>query len=245
MQSTLSYFEQLTIQHNNRDFILNVIALVVALLSVIAFYIDYRSRKSKERAEKSILIAKEFAEDIIVRTSLIGDIFTDNGLTKIITKVKFSRLEDFTVEELNSLYSKEDIYKYYKALENIDNTIDKQFNEKSISIYLGKLLNSLEYMCMYIATEVADGEVIYNSLHQNFLNTIHLLYIFIASSNSDNKDKFYTNIIYVYNNWKEIYIRACKKEEKYMRKLKDNESRMIQRKEKISKKLNPKIKKTK
>lgn len=245
MQNTLSYFEQLTLQQGNKNLILNIIALAVALLSVIAFYIDYKSRKSKERAEKSILIAKEFAEDIIVRTSLIADIFAERKLTKIITKVKFSRLEDFTTEELKRLYSEEDIYTYYKTLENIDKSSDKPFDDDSIYIYASKLLNTLEYMCMYIATEVADGEVIYNSLHQTFFNIIHLLYIFIASSNTDNKDKLYTNIICVYNNWKEIYIKACKKEEKYMRKLKDNESRMIQRKEKISKKLKPKIKKTK
>ncbi len=245
MQNTLTYFEYLTLQQGNKNLILNIIALIVAVISVIVFYIDYRSRKSKERAEKSILIAKNFAEDIIVKTSLIAEIFREKKLTEIITKVKFSSLEDFTVEELKSLYVENDIYKYYEILEDMDNSSDKFFDETSISIFIGKLLNSLEYMCMYIATEVADGEVIYNSLHQTFFNTIHLLYIFIASSNNDNKDKFYTNIIYVYNKWKETYIKACKKEEKYMRKLENNESRMIQKKEKISQKLKPRIKKTK
>lgn len=69
-------------------------------------------------------------------------------------------------------------------------------------------------MCMYITSEVADEKYIYNSLHQQFLKTISFIYFEISLVNTDNKDKYYTNIIHVYNLWKNKYIKAQENEEK-------------------------------
>lgn len=67
-------------------------------------------------------------------------------------------------------------------------------------------LNKLEYMCMYFYTNMADDEIVYQSLHQSFLSTITLLYVFIANLNETSSNKYYTNIIFLYNRWKEKYI---------------------------------------
>ena len=75
-------------------------------------------------------------------------------------------------------------------------------------------------MCMYISTRVADEKYIYNSLHQQFLKAISLLYISISLVNTDNKDKNYTNIITVFNIWKDKYIKLEKKEQKIQLKQK-------------------------
>lgn len=80
-------------------------------------------------------------------------------------------------------------------------------------------LNNLEYLCMYIATNVADEKYIYNSLHQQFLKCIALLYFEISIANTDNKDKYYTNIIHVYNLWKKKYLCVVQKEKKLKKKL--------------------------
>ena len=68
-------------------------------------------------------------------------------------------------------------------------------------------------MCMHIASEVADGEYIYNSLHQVLLSSVQTLYARIALLNVNEKDKYYTNIIEVYNQWKEKYLAETEREE--------------------------------
>jgi len=66
---------------------------------------------------------------------------------------------------------------------------------------IGSVLNTLEYFCMYFNTGVADECVVYQSLHQSFLGDVKLLYFAIAIKNVNGKDKYYTNIIELYNNW--------------------------------------------
>ena len=81
------------------------------------------------------------------------------------------------------------------------------------------LLNRLEYMCMFIDSKVADSDYIYKSLHQIFLSSIQALYVHIASLNIDEKDKYYTKVINVFNLWKNKYIKDNKREEKLNKKL--------------------------
>lgn len=73
-------------------------------------------------------------------------------------------------------------------------------------------LNQLEAFSMYFNNGVADEEVVYQSLHQSFFATVKLLYIEIASKNQTGKDKYYTNIIQLYNRWNERYEKEVKKE---------------------------------
>ena len=67
----MSEFELLTLQQENKNFILAIIVAVITFLSVALIYWDYKHRKNKERAEKSIQIAEEFAKDVIAPLSLI------------------------------------------------------------------------------------------------------------------------------------------------------------------------------
>lgn len=106
-------------------------------------------------------------------------------------------------------------------------------DNKGLPFHFGSLvddvLNELEYVCMDISSQAADSKYIYQSLHQIFLRTIKILSVEICLRN-DGKycDKFYTNIIHVYNEWTSIYEKSLKKENK--------------RKKQVDKILNPKIK---
>lgn len=93
---------------------------------------------------------------------------------------------------------------------------------------LCSVLNELEYISMYISSQSAHSKYIYQSLHQFFIKTIKLLAPLICIQNKDYSDKYYTNIIYVYNEWCLLRDIDLKKEKK--------------KKEKVSKILNPKIK---
>lgn len=210
----MSEFEILSLQQENNAFLLSVIVAVVSFVSAFIVYLDYRHRKRKERAEKSIEIAKDFALNIVDPLSKIHTFFKQYKIDKILNKVSFLELSDFDCEELKDLYDVKDILEYKKIIN--ENKID----ENSIKNIICDVLNSLEYDCMYIVTKVADDKYIYNSLHQQFLKTIALLYLEISLINVDNKDKYYTNIIHVYNLWKNKYIKSIKRENKILKKQK-------------------------
>lgn len=92
-----------------------------------------------------------------------------------------------------------------------------------------EILNKLEYLCMSLSTHAAGYTYIYQSLHQIFFDTVETLSIEISIRNHGKySDKFYTNIIKVYEEWQKIYQKS----------LKDEEKKKINKK----KKLNPKIK---
>lgn len=92
-----------------------------------------------------------------------------------------------------------------------------------------EVLNKLEYLCMNLSTHAAGYTYIYQSLHQIFFDTVETLSIEISIRNNGKySDKFYTNIIKVYEEWQKIYQKSLTTERKNKRSKK--------------KKLNPKIK---
>lgn len=212
MNNTLSQFEILTLQQETKNYWLAIIVAIITFVSVMLIFIDYKNRKNKEKAEKSIEIAKDFALRIVEPASVLYAYFEDYNISKIINKINFMQLEYFDFDELQSLYDATDIEEYKNAM-------DKNDPKHKIRHIICDTLNTLEYMCMYIVTNVADEKYIYNSLHQQFLKTIALLYFEISMTNIDNKDKYFTNIIHVYNLWKNKYLKAIKKEKKLKRKL--------------------------
>lgn len=91
-----------------------------------------------------------------------------------------------------------------------------------------ELLNKLEYICMDISSKATDSRYIYQSLHQMFLRTVRALAVQMSIDNKNFSDKYYVNIIHVYNEWTNRYMKDLKVEKR--------------KKEKINKILNPKVK---
>lgn len=222
----MTEYEFICLQQADREFFLNCSVFIITFISVLLIYLDYRNRKKRERAEKSIQIAEEFAKTIIASLSYIYAVFEELKIDKIINKISFIRFNDFDSEELNELFDSEDIEKY-KQLINKDDTECKR---RKVII---NTLNQLEYMCMNIATKVADDKYIYNSLHQQYIKAVALLYIEISLINTDIKDKYYTNIIYVYNLWKKKYLEAAKEEKKVIKIQKKLKTKLLPKTHKI------------
>ena len=212
----MSEYEQLSILYMRQANIINIVIGVITFLSVVAFYIDYRNRKNKERAEKSIKIAEQFANSLIPKLSIICSVFKKTKLEDTLNKVKFIEFETFDNDELDKLYQKEEI-DFYNTV--ISGTVSIDDKEVLLSNLIMETLNELEYVCMYISTNVADEKYIYNSLHQQFFKTVSLLYMSIALINTDVKNKYFTNIIKVLDIWKKKYIKHEKKEMKFKKKL--------------------------
>ncbi len=76
--------------------------------------------------------------------------------------------------------------------------LNKEF-ERAITY----LLNDLEWFAMTCQYGLADEEMLYQSLHQTYISQVWLLYFYICKSNLSNEDKFYTNLIWLFNLWKD------------------------------------------
>lgn len=97
------------------------------------------------------------------------------------------------------------------------------------SSLIDEVLNSLESVCMNISSHAAGSVFIYQSLHQIFFDTVNVLGFEISTRNNGKySDKFFTNIIYVYNEWQKLYKKSIKDE--------------VNKKDQNKKMLNPKIK---
>lgn len=84
----------------------------------------------------------------------------------------------------------------------IDLNISKKELRHFYSINRRDLLNKLEYFSMYFTCNLADEKMVYQSLHQIYLSIVKELYGWIVMANDTNgKDRYYTNIIKLYNIW--------------------------------------------
>lgn len=131
------------------------------------------------------------------------------------------------IESNNPDSKKENFFTTYEARKLF--ILDNSSLPFHFSALVDDVLNDLEYVCMNISSHAAGSTFIYQSLHQMFFDTINTL-AFEISIRNDGKysDKFYTNIIYVYNEWQKLY--------KKSRKIEAN------KKDQNKKILNPKIK---
>lgn len=75
------------------------------------------------------------------------------------------------------------------------------------------LLNELEWFTMNCKYGLADEKLIYQSLHQTFIATVWMLYFYISNMNINNEDKFYTNIVWLFLQWRNRLISITDKKE--------------------------------
>lgn len=84
------------------------------------------------------------------------------------------------------------------------------------------LMNQLEWFAMNCQYGIADEELLYQSLHQTYLPMVLMLYPKISNKNTSNEDKEYTNVIWLFNKWRDrlldIQTEAEKKKQIYQRK---------------------------
>ena len=76
------------------------------------------------------------------------------------------------------------------------------------------LLNDLEWFSMQCRYGISDEKLLYQSLHQTFLAEVQLLYFSISILNKNSEDKFYTNIIWLFDVWKKRLAKYRRKNQK-------------------------------
>ena len=179
--------------------------------------VQYDKNMKLRQQEKASEIAQDFANNLIEKTALISDTLMSNKeFQKMIAKiVKSKKLNQFTYWEIIDILgdkqcfnkceqiirSKRTQQKYIQLLETKYNETERIRFNSSFSILVETTLNHIEAVCINISSKAAGSQFIYDSLHQSFLNIIEILSIKISKRNYNNVDKYFINVIEVYNMW--------------------------------------------
>lgn len=179
--------------------------------------IQYDKNMKLRQQEKASEIAQDFANNLIEKTALISDTLMSNKeFQKMIVKiVKSKKLNQFTYWEIidnlgdkqcfnkceQIIRSKRTQQKYTQLLKTKYNETECTRFNSNFSILVETTLNHIEAVCINISSKAAGSQFIYDSLHQSFLNITEILSIKISKGNYNNVDKYFINIIDVYNMW--------------------------------------------
>lgn len=163
---------------------------------------------------------KDFDQEELISLSEKADIINlvDDAITKIpIQHILFARIvfEDGLkqVSKLDCFLSTDNPEESKKAFEML--VLDDFVSE------ISELLNILEWFSMNFVQGIADEKSVYQSLHQSFISIVHSLYYFISKNNTQSCDKYYTNLIKLYNTWSKQKYESAQKEEKIKKQAKD------------------------
>lgn len=143
-------------------------------------------------------------------------VFDYDELKELLNKNDMNQIEQIRTSNIfiQSVIEADKIYGLdLNADKYININIDNKTNTAEISIngtmiitkFMGnivnEILNSLEFFAMHFSHETADESVVYQSLHQTYLEIIYILYYNIAIKNQSGKSKYYTNVIELYEKW--------------------------------------------
>lgn len=196
---------------------------------------QYTKNKISKQQEKASEIAQDFSNTLIEKMGIISDVLMPNHeIQKMITKiVKSKKLNQFTTLEIRNIledekcfekcdkiiHSKRTQERYNEILKERYNDIEKNRFDSYFPFLVENTLNHLEAICINISSQAAGSQFIYDSLHQSFLRTVEILSIKLSSNNRNNVDKYFTNIIQVYDMWNKQKMKDIQKLRKTQNKI--------------------------
>lgn len=144
--------------------------------------------------------------------------FDSHELKSLLSKNQIDQLKNAqntkkfktAILEANDIYGLKLHYLSYETITEQNGQKSKSLNVDTTSLltaFLADLLcdtlNNLEFFALHFRHNTADESVVYQSLHQSYFEIVHLLYYNIANKNEDPADKLYTNVIWLFNEWKQ------------------------------------------
>ena len=219
------------------------ITLVGLFFTAIWSMHQYIKSKLSKQQEKASQIATDFADNLIEKTGLISETLLENSYVQNITSIFDNHpesLSQFTTFEIENILNDKNVFVNFKNILCSEDTqkeyqkfLDEKYSEKEqerfnsrFPVLVESTLNHLEAICITITSQAAGSQFIYDSLHQTFLKTIKILAVLIAANNNNNVDKFFTNIIQVYNMWNKRKNKDIKKFVKTQKKINKMQKRM-------------------
>lgn len=219
---------------------------IITLTSAIIALLAYKYQRSVQKKYNACLIAERYAKEILPRMRISKSILEDIDIIGLLPRIE--NVSRFDLAELNDILQKEnrdintiknrfvkitpDMWKkailktgsdfcskeWYNILINEDN-IDTSIASVSFEKFVHNLLNDLEAMATSLRYNIADEGLIYQSLHQTYINYKRIFYFFISYENTLDENRYYENIVWLYNKWEDRKQRQHKKYEKEVSKL--------------------------
>lgn len=207
--------------------------VVIAVWQYYVSYQTSKNEIEIMQIQKAIDLSEYYKDNILKYHVAIDYLYDNTGITDILKKINPKDMKNFDLKELNQLLCQNDIEQLKKIqksedflrtvleinqiynlgfhipLESItDEKLKDEFISRTIVAFAAKLitnvLNNMEYFALHFSHYTADNSVVYQSLHQTYLQLVQLMYYRIAKSNDSSTNKYYTNVIWLYNEWNKI-----------------------------------------
>jgi len=185
----------------------------------IGINLDYQKR---EKALEMCQYYENLLDDIFEIQRLFKEYWKNLNIQPVF------RMEKFTKDEILEKHSESEVEKMHEVSIEVMRELNTEFILLQMSIgnetyqKFNSVLNKLEYFSMSFISGIADEEVVYQSLHQSFFTIVSFFYPSICLFNSKGgKDKYYTNLIELYNIWKKREKKQEKTEKQYKQKMSD------------------------
>lgn len=199
---------------------------LVALVSAIIAFLAYVYQRKEARKRTACRLAQQYADDILPRIRYIKKILELTGVKKYCDK--FSGFRDFTTKELDESLRKAECTAdcFLNLFETIDKEMinaafvnsgfcsrEKAFHDSMSALtdadskkiafrkHILDLLNDLEAFSLQFHYNLADEKLVYQSLHQTFLDNMRYWYFFISYENRFDQDRSFLNVIWLYQVW--------------------------------------------
>jgi hypothetical protein len=193
--SSVSIMETLEVVSIISNFVFSFVLAVVGVLG----YRYYLAISKSNKKEKAIELAKFYKDNVIDRLSIVEQAFKDLHLDEYVKKFNRIRHRSFDQTDLVAI-TYEETLKYIKA----------PF-QNEVSNLISDILNCMEYFALNFTNGIADSDSIYQVIHQHYIETVETLSIDICVANIGKDEfKYYTNIIALYNEWKDISLHRQK-----------------------------------
>lgn len=133
---------------------------------------------------------------------------------------------EFTGISMCAAFSEYDRYEKLVSENKNKEVLLEQYKKRICEFILDELnvaANDLEYFSMFFNSNLAESEVVYESLHQTFLAYVRLLFPIICYSNtrSDYSKKYYTHIRDLYVLWASKEVKKEVEQEAILDKLRN------------------------
>lgn len=206
-----------------------VLTAIIAVWQYVLTARCERNKIKNDRVEKAVHLAKYYKDNIIVKIAALRYLFKESGISEILEKIKPSEMKNFDEDELKEKLSSADIKEISKIMGSekmitlileadqvyclnldleliTDSQKSTDENNKIIlrhfmSRVVNDLLNEMEYFSMNFTHKVADESVVYQSLHQTYMQAVEFLYYNISKNNRPDGRQFYTNVVELYKIW--------------------------------------------
>lgn len=157
--------------------------------------------------------------------------FDINELEENLSQIEIKRIEKLInskelLQELGNISLSCDIEGDFKreVIEYVDGeeVTNVEFNlnelDKCFRNMVSDTLNNMEYFAMNFVHKIADESVIYQSLHQSYIELCKVLYYIISSRNKNGEEKYFTKVTDLYIIWKDRLLSQRKQEIEHKRK---------------------------